>query len=358
MIYLLLSFFLWSDAVDHIDDGKLGPSANCILCGGRFLCGATDETLSIQYFNKKRTSSIRQFCYDKTLAYQKQSIEKMPWVSEELLSHQELQKIIRNIAVHKSKSKYTKNRIESIDENILRKRIAYRIQQGMPYKDILAVTTKEQQDKFQTQKTLLPVFSFENFRQQNLGNKQSYHQYLEHLIAAPRVDLEFKNKVYVVLNRDEEKSEKKYHLSKSDKKEKLPVDYFHRSGSETFIHKILQHPNAFCEKMNYRKSIGANLSSLVSLAEKYGGHSKMEQNYFFNDLQRSFTKVRRSNQSNCLANLEEFLNQRIVQLPDPAIIKLVENKVSKPNRRLPSSIPSQRPLKCRFNLDNYQEECE
>ena len=112
----------------------------------------------------------------------------MPWVSEELLSHQELQKIIRNIAVHKSKSKYTKNRIESIDENILRKRIAYRIQQGMPYKDILAVTTKEQQDKFQTQKTLLPVFSFENFRQQNLGNNQSYHQYLEHLIAAPRVD--------------------------------------------------------------------------------------------------------------------------------------------------------------------------
>jgi len=359
MLISLIISFIFADAVDHIEAGKITSPANCILCGGRFLCGATNETLAINIFNNNQIATVKSFCHKKTLSYKKQKIDRMPWISDEMQNHLVLAKAIDSISLTKSKSKYTDNRIADINDKKLQTRINYRLKNGVTYSELKSTWGKEKLKNNEQSKLLLPALSYEQFTAKKYGNKNKYHEYLVGLISAPIKLLVSTNGEYYQKAKLIAQDKNDIPALSSDKKGKKPIDFYYMSEIKDFFKKAQSYPHEFCEKLNYRKVIDANARSLRKIAKAYGGHSLIEQNYYYQILSDEFQLMQKQEVKKCNKNMAKFVHIALANMPNPAILKLIQENKPAASSRMPSSVTKPKgSLRCRFNIDNYQEECD
>ena len=169
--------------------GKIQDQANCILCGGRFLCGATSETVKLQYSRTSLQQPIKAHCAKKSREIAESLRLNQRARSEEELRYQ----------------RFHENYLLPIDAN-KGGRLTYKEEQGFAYEDFvlyLSATKKlppdarkaaEQSNRLKRTRleedhVLLPVLSELQFKE-TFGSSlpvgrvsEEYRQYVIDLIT-------------------------------------------------------------------------------------------------------------------------------------------------------------------------------
>ncbi|MEC9283673.1 MAG: hypothetical protein VX642_13260 [Bdellovibrionota bacterium] len=144
--------------------GKIQLHANCIQCGGRFLCGHTDEVTTLSYNRKNLRQSIKAHCAQKSNDISEALRIKGSATSEEELRYQ----------------KYHEDILLSIDAN-KGGRLKYKEEKGFAYSDFFRYLqptknlsseerkrvidqNKQQVGILKQDNTLLPVLSIQDFK--------------------------------------------------------------------------------------------------------------------------------------------------------------------------------------------------
>lgn len=166
---LVFTFLLFNSAFAKrnklpVIHGKIQSHANCIQCGGRFLCGHTDEVTTLSYNRKSLRQSIKAHCAQKSNDISEALRVKGSATSEEELRYQ----------------KYHEDVLLSIDAN-KGGRLRFKEEKGFAYSDFFKYLqptknlnasekkkvysqNKRQVSILKKDNTLLPVLSIQDFK--------------------------------------------------------------------------------------------------------------------------------------------------------------------------------------------------
>lgn len=360
---LLLIFFqlpVFADSVDQIQSGKFTEKTICSLCGGRILCGALSESISLENFSGNDTKSILNFCFLKTSELQSKSREHRPWISEEQKRHAQLLEVITKISTQSSTSKYTNEVLPTLKEKI-QIRTNYRLENGFKLSEMKKALGAEIYKKWEERNFILPLLSFEAYSQIKGRNKSAYNSYVESLFIADVNEIVVEPSAYAFYyegNTGDRQVASKTSINDITKDDlKKPHDYYSLTDINSFIEKAKLLPKEFCEKNSYKNVQQASVESLKKLSDVYGGDTSFEKAFHFRQLKKDFLQIIDS--ADCPGKMLTFLEVKIKALPNPQISQDIEKIQSPTDSRKPaaSSTKDRKPVYCGFNIDNYQEEC-
>lgn len=176
-----------------IVNGNIQFHANCIQCGGRFVCGATDQNVKLKYLRNYETLSIQEHCYKKSHDISESIRINQNPRTEEAVRYQD----------------YFSQIVLPINENKGGK-LLYKQEKGFLYADLFRFTeptkglsksqrkqviqkARKKVSEMKKDRVLLPVVSMQDYRDLS-GNRDridiEYQEYVKNLLLLHPSELE------------------------------------------------------------------------------------------------------------------------------------------------------------------------